>query len=273
MKIYLGKQHYIENFNYEKFIKEYKNKSYVEQKAFIDSFDISTNQEWLSLKRGNLGASNASKFLSDSIKLSSLKRTKKWLESTEIEKEFLLAEYEVEEKLGESCKELAYKILAERMTAWQDEEMSWSEKTSVKRGLVFESFASDIYQKLTGKELVDVLYIKKDDLFGFSPDKLVVDENEKVVLEIKNFEPPAYLKAILDSEKKETIEQVQMQIFAGELDRVDVMYCSPEMNSFKIVRHFRDENYMLKFKKRAEEFNEYLDILKEKIKTSVVDIK
>ena len=112
MKITLGKQHYIENFDFDKFIEEFNVKNYQEQRGFIESFDISTNPQWLDLKRGKLGASTASKFLADSQKVSAMKRTKKYQEGTEKEKTFMLAEIPLEEKLGETCKELAYKILA-----------------------------------------------------------------------------------------------------------------------------------------------------------------
>lgn len=272
MKITLGKQHYIENFDFDKFIEEFNVKSYQEQRAFIESFDISTNPQWLDLKRGKLGASTASKFLADSQKVSAMKRTKKYQDGTEKEKSFMLAEIPLEEKLGETCKELAYKILAERRTKWSEPEANWSEKTSIKRGLIFEQFSSEIYEKLTGSKLVDVLFIERNDLFGFSPDKLVVDD-EKVCVEIKNFEPPAFYKAISDMEKPETIAQIQMQIWIGGLDRVDCIYTSFEDNTFKVIRHFRDEEYMKKFERREKEFREYLDLLEEKLETEVIDLK
>lgn len=275
IEIFAGKQHYIENFDFHKFFAEYKNLPYESQRAFIDSFDVSTNKEWLEVKRGCLGASTAHDFLTDSAKVSAMKRTKAWAEMSMKERAVKLAEIPLEERLGESCKKLAYRILAERRTAWREPEPSWAEKTQIKRGLVFEAPAVEIYKKtegLTDENLLDVMFIKNGDLMGFSPDKLVLKDGKRVVLEIKNFEAPAFYKAVADSEKPETIEQVQWQIHVGNLNRVDIMYCSQEDGTYKLVRYGRGIDYMNAFEEREKEFKEYLTILENKIKSEVVDI-
>lgn len=273
IEIYAGKQHFIENFNFSEFFREYKNLPYENQKAFIDSFDVSTNKEWLEVKRGYLGASTAHDFLTDSTKVSAMKRTKAWGEMSTAEKKAKLAEIPLEDRLGESCKKLAYKILAERRTSWREAEPVWEVKTQIKRGLVFEHPSTEIYKKvegLTDDNLLDVLFIRNGDLMGFSPDKLVLKDGKRVALEIKNFEPPAYYKAVADAEKPETIEQVQWQIHVGNLNRVDVLYCSQEDGSYKLVRYGRGIDYMDAFTIREQEFREYLTILENKIKSEVV---
>ena len=275
IEIYAGKQHYIENFNFDEFFKQYKNLNYEGQRNFIDSFDISTNPEWLELKRGYLGASTAHDFLTDSQKVSAMKRSKNWDSLTTAEKQAKLSEIPVEERLGESCKKLAYRILAERRTSWREPEPTWAEKTQIKRGLVFELPAVEVYKRienLSDNELLDVLFIRNGDLMGFSPDKLIVKDNKRVVLEIKNFEAPAFYKAVSDAEKPETIEQVQWQIHVGNLNRVDVLYCSQEDGSYKLIRYGRGIDYMDAFTIREAEFREYLTILENKIKSEVVDI-
>lgn len=274
MKITQGKQHYIENFNYNEFVEKYFSLSCEGQRGLIDSFDISTNPEWLKLKRGHLGASTAKAFLSDSSKVSAMKRTKNWKEATEAERNAMLSEIPLEERLGESCKELAFKLLAERRTSWVEPEASWSEKSTIKRGLCFEQFSDELYKRITGLTTVDVLFVERDELMGFSPDKLVVDKNgEKVSLEIKNFEPPAYYKAILGMEKPETIAQIQMQIYMGDLDRVDLLYTSFEDNSFKLYQYTRDENFMKEFARREKEFKEYLKTVENSINQEVKVVK
>lgn len=275
IEIYSGKQHFIEKFDFNNFFLEYKNLPYEGQKAFIESFDISTNQEWLELKRGYLGASTAHDFLTDSAKVSALKRTKAWGEMSLAERKAKLAEIPVEERLGEGCKKLAYKILAERRTSWREPEPVWAEKTQIKRGLVFEHPAVELYKKiegLTDDNLLDVMFIRNGDLMGFSPDKLVIKGDKRVVLEIKNFEPPAFYKAVADAEKPETIEQVQWQIHVGNLNYVDVLYCSQEDGSYKIVRYGRGIDYMDAFTIREQEFREYLTIVENKIKSEVVTV-
>lgn len=275
IEIYAGKQHYIENFDFKKFYAEYKSLSYESQRGFIDSFDISTNKEWLDVKRGCLGASTAHDFLTDSAKVSALKRTKAWKEMTVKERQIKLAEIPLEERLGEGCKKLAYRILAERRTSWREQELSWAEKTQIKRGLVFEAPAVEIYKKIEqikDENLMDVLFIKNGDLMGFSPDKLIIKGNKRIVLEIKNFEPPAFYKAVADAEKQETIEQVQWQIHVGNLNRVDILYCSQEDGTYKLVRYVRGIDYMNAFEEREKEFREYLTILENKIKSEVVEI-
>lgn len=275
IEIYTGKQHYIENFNFDKFFRDYKNLNYEGQRSFIESFDISTNIEWLDLKRGYLGASTAHDFLTDSQKVSALKRTKAWNEMSLQERQSKLNEIPLEERLGEGCKKLAYRILAERRTSWREPEPTWAEKTQIKRGLVFELPAVDLYKKIenvSDNELLDVLFIRNGDLMGFSPDKLVIKDNKRIVLEIKNFEAPAFYKAVADAEKQETIEQVQWQIHVGNLNRVDILYCSQEDGSYKLIRYGRGIDYMNAFTVREAEFREYLTILENKIKSEVVDI-
>lgn len=276
VEIYAGKQHYIENFDFKKFYVEYRNLPYEGQRGLIESFDVSTNPEWKELKRGVLGASSAHDFMSDSLKVANMKRGKGWKELTEKEKEFKLAEIPLEERLGESCKKLAYRILAERRTSWREPDASWSDRVQVKRGLVFEAPSVEIYKKaenLKDENIVDILFIKSCDLVGFSPDKLILKGTQRVALEIKNFEPPAFYKAVADAEKPETIEQVQWQIMAGNLERVDVLYCSQEDGTYKIVKYGRDESKINEFKKRLKEFEEYLTILEDKVKSEVVSIK
>lgn len=275
IEIYSGKQHYIEKFDFNSFFLEYKNLPYEGQKAFIESFDISTNQEWLDLRRGYLGASTAHDFLTDSQKVSTLKRTKAWEAMSLAERKAKLAEIPVEERLGEGCKKLAYKILAERRTSWREPEPVWAEKTQIKRGLVFEHPAVELYKKiegLTDDNLLDVMFIRNGDLMGFSPDKLVLKGDKRVVLEIKNFEPPAFYKAVADAEKPETIEQVQWQIHVGNLNYVDVLYCSQEDGSYKLVRYGRGIDYMDAFTLREQEFREYLTIIENKINSEVVTV-
>lgn len=275
IEIYSGKQHFIEKFDFNSFFLEYKNLPYEGQKAFIESFDISTNQEWLDLRRGHLGASTAHDFLTDSSKVSALKHTKAWGEMSLAERKAKLAEIPVEERLGEACKKLAYKVLAERRTSWREPEPVWAEKTQIKRGLVFEHPAVELYKKiegLTDDNLLDVMFIRNGDLMGFSPDKLVIKGDKRVVLEIKNFEPPAFYKAVADAEKPETIEQVQWQIHVGNLNYVDVLYCSQEDGSYKIVRYGRGIDYMDAFTLREQEFREYLTIVENKIKSEVVTV-
>lgn len=275
IEIYSGKQHFIEKFDFNSFFLEYKNLPYEGQKAFIESFDISTNQEWLDLRRGYLGASTAHDFLTDSQKVSSLKRTKAWEAMSLAERKAKLAEFPVEERLGEGCKKLAYKILAERRTSWREPEPVWAEKTQIKRGLVFEHPAVELYKKiegLTDDNLLDVMFIRNGDLMGFSPDKLVLKGDKRVVLEIKNFEPPAFYKAVADAEKPETIEQVQWQIHVGNLNYVDILYCSQEDGSYKLVRYGRGIDYMDAFTLREQEFREYLTIIENKINSEVVTV-
>ena len=273
MKIYEGKQHFLENFNFKNFLKNYSILSYEEQRNFIDSYDIQTNPEWLKLRRGKVSASNANKFLSNSLKVSSLMKTKKYQEANSEEQSKILSEIPFDERMGDSCKELAFKILAEKKTKWEDYYSAITDRVSVKRGLIFEQFSSKIYEKETGNKLIDVLFIEKDDLFGFSPDKLIVADDKRIAVEIKNFEPPAYYKAVLDCQKKETIDQVQFQIWAGELDRVDVIYTSFEDNSFKIISHYPDPVIQANLKQRAKDFKKFLDLLSFSLSNNTKEIK
>lgn len=272
LEIYSGKQHYIENFNFIEFLKKYNNLPYEGQRAFIDSFDISTNPEWLDLKRGYIGASSASDFLTDSAKVSGIKRTKAWGEMTEAQKKEKLSEIPLEERLGEGCKALAYKILAERRTNWREHEASWAEKTSIKRGLVFESVSSYMYArdyKLEKEDLQDVLFVRRDDLVGFSPDKLILKDGIRASLEIKNFEPPHFYKAVMDFDNEKVIKQAQFQIFVGKLNYVDIMLCNQEENKYKVFRYQYGLDYQQAIKIRLEEFKEYLELIDKRINSEL----
>lgn len=275
IEIYPGKQHFIPGFNFEHFRKRYKGLSFVSQRSFIESLDISTNQDWIQLKRGFLGASTASEFLSDSTKVSALRRTADFKKMTLKEKRCKLAEIPLEERLGDTCKRLAYRVLAERRTSWECQEVNWSEKTSVKRGLCFEELSTDIYKKaydIKDDEIFDVMFVRNGDLLGFSPDKIITKDGKRVSLEIKNFEPPHFYEAICNFEYEKVIKQAQLQIFCGKLDYVDIMLYCAEENVYKIFRYYSGIDYQDAISLRYEEFNEFLKIIEARIKTEAVEI-
>ena len=275
LEIYPGKQYWIDNFDWVRFHEEYKKLSGDKQRHFIDSFNITTNPEWLRLKRGYLGASDAKDFLSDSVKVAGMKRTKEWPTLTQKERRAKLEGISLDDRLGESCKRLAYDILEARRTNWEKPEKKWEELTGVKRGLTFESAALDIYkriEKLQDEDLVEISFVRRGDLMGFSPDRLVLKGTKKISLEIKNFEPAAYYKAVSDAEKPETICQVQWQIHVADLNEVHIIYCSHEDGTYKLVKYGRGINYLNAFEIREDEFREYLKIVESRINAEVLTV-
>jgi hypothetical protein len=130
----------------------------------------------------------------------------------------------------------------------------------MQRGLDLEPIAKNYYGFITGSDIKNVGFIKKNDsgLLGCSPDGLIDGE---FGLEIKCPSDGIHLKYIIDGVlPTEYVPQVYGSLYvADELESWVFISYHPDMEPF-ILRVERDDNY----NKYIEKFKEYVDLLEEK---------
>lgn len=134
-----------------------------ERTAFIDSMSVYTNPDWLETRAGKFTASTACAFLSDPAK----------------------KEDKESGKIGDSAKELCYKVMAEQ-TGWREPTNPYMEFAQVRRGLVFEDTARKLAAEQLGEEITQCGFVESDVMFGCSPDGLIIHDGKiDAVVEIK----------------------------------------------------------------------------------------
>ena len=133
MKIHNMQQHFIDWSavgGYEKFIADYNEApNYQQKRILIESLPLQTNPEWLGARRGHITASKMKDFLG-------MDRSGK--------------------KPGEAYKKVVKTLVAEQF-GWEEAELTWNDKASVKRGLLMEKRALELFKEATGIELKPIL--------------------------------------------------------------------------------------------------------------------
>ena len=219
------------------FMEAYKNADCFTQRNLIDSILLQTNPEWLELRAGRFTCSKAAEFLSDPV--------------AKADKEA--------GKIGETAKKLVYKVMAEKYTNWREPEMSWNDKASVKRGLIFEPVARKLAEEKLGIKIKQVGIITYGDWFGYSPDGIDEADSETGI-EIKSFEPAHYYQTIMEAADIKIHKQMQMQMWTGGLKRIYfVLYC-PEVdpNNVVILKYTRGIKYQADLERRSVKMLEYM---------------
>lgn len=209
------KQHFIDwdaVGGIDKFIADYKNApTYADRRAIIDSLPLQTNLVWLAARRKHITASKMKDFLG-------MDRSGK--------------------NPGAGYKNVVKKLVAEEL-GWEEPELTWNEKASVKRGLAFESRAVELFEKETGIKLKTDIGFGSTEIdglpFGGSTDAYAGDADTQkfdCIGEIKSFELMRLLDEIETLHSTDTMEQMQglMKIFncprcykilyCAELDRI-----------------------------------------------------
>lgn len=250
MKIYTMKQHAIcgeQTDAIKTVVSNWAKMSHTERKAFIDSINVATNQDWVDVRAGKFTASTASEFLADS-------RTK-------------------DEKLGESAKTLCHRVMAER-TGWREERNPYMEYASIRRGLVFEETARRLAEEKLGEKITEVGFVEQDEYFGCSPDGVIMKDGKiDAVVEIKVPEPMAFYKQLMNCAKKEYQQQMQFTMNICDCPRAYfVLYCPEVSSKVYVLKYTRGIAYQNKINARKLDVLEYMRAVQAQTESGEINI-
>ena len=239
MKIHNMQQHFIDWSavgGYEKFIADYNEApNYQQKRILIESLPLQTNPEWLGARRGHITASKMKDFLG-------MDRSGK--------------------KPGEAYKKVVKTLVAEQF-GWEEAELTWNDKASVKRGLLMEKRALELFKEATGIELkTDIGFISTevDGMpFGYSPDAYT-DKNGKIdcLAEIKSFELIRLQDELEKLHTPEVCEQMQAGMMVANCPRCyKILYCA-ELDKIFYLKYTRGLDFMRRLQERIPLAKDYM---------------
>lgn len=249
-KIYNFQQHSLDAEQSQQIntiVNDWDKMSHTERQAFINSININTNNDWLEIRAGKFTASTASQFLADS-------RTKG-------------------ETIGDSCKTLCHKVMAEQ-SGWREERNPYMEFASIRRGLVFEPIARKLAEEKLGETITECGFVESDELFGCSPDGLIMKDGKiDAVIEIKCPEPMSFYKQLMECANKEYQQQMQFAMNICDCPRAYfVLYCPEVSNQVYVLKYTRGIAFQNKINKRKELVKEYMNKVSKQVASGDINI-
>lgn len=247
MQITKVKQHFIglSDSEYANLIADYaKATAYSDRRAIIESVPLQTNPEWLAARRGHITASNAKAYLTNG-------RTK-------------------DAGMGDTAKTVIKKYVAE-LYGWEEPEVSWNEKSNIKRGLVFENRARELFKKETGIDIkTDIGFVSEniDGInFGYSPDGYTESDGKiDCLFEIKSYELQGFMNALEEFAKPEMYCQMQLAMMVADCPRCYAIWYCPELDKIAYIKYTRGLQAMADFSKRNIEAAAYIQKLEQLFK-------
>jgi len=230
-KVTICKQYFIDWASvggYEKFIEDYKNAPDYEQRRFlVDSVMLQKNPEWIQARKGHITASNIKDFLTKG-------RAKNDL-------------------FGKGAQKVIRKYMAE-LLGWEEQDQKFSELFHVKRGLVFERRARELFKKETGLEIrTDIGFVSREIngiKFGCSPDGYILGEDTiQAYAEIKGFELQGFLEALEELASPDMQAQMQGQMMIADCPRCYAIWYCAELDKIVYLKYTRG----LSFRKEIED--------------------
>ena len=250
MKIYNMPQHLIseeQSNDINATVQMWQQMNHTERQAFINSINVHTNPIWKEVRAGKFTASTASEFLSES-------RTKG-------------------ETIGDSAKTLCHRVMAE-LAGWREESSPYMEYAAIRRGLVFEPVARKLAQEKIGQEITECGFVEKDDLFGCSPDGLIMNGDKiDAVVEIKCPEPMAFYKQLMNCAKREYQMQMQFAMWVCDCPRAYfVLYCPEVSDKVYVLKYTRGIMWQEKLNSRAVAVSEYMEQVQTQTESGEINI-
>lgn len=220
--------------------------THTDRQAFINSININTNNDWLEIRAGKFTASTASQFLADS-------RTKG--------------------EIGDSCKTLCHRVMAE-MSGWREERNPYMEYASIRRGLCFESVARKLAEEKLGETITECGFVESDDLFGCSPDGLIMKDGKiDAVIEIKCPEPMSFYKQLMECANKEYQQQMQFAMNICDCSRAYfILYCPEVSDQVYILKYTRGMMWQNKINERKELVVDYMGKVSQQVASGDINI-
>lgn len=165
-------------------------------------------------------------------------------------------------ELSKSAAKYALRLCAERLLNMPTESIEgigWME-----RGQELEPDAVRQYEFANEVKTLKVGFITTDDgTIGCSPDRIVLDDNRKIGLEIKCPSPHIHLGYQLNLIADEYKPQVQGQILVAEFEWVDLYSYHPRMPP-ALIRTMPDAEYIAKLEAALRTFKDDLAAMMER---------
>jgi Zn-finger nucleic acid-binding protein len=231
-KVTVCKQYFIDWASvggYEQFLSDYRNAPDYEQRRYIvDSVLLQKNREWANARRGHITASNIKDFLTKGRAKGDL--------------------------FGKGAQGVIRKYMAE-LLGWEEQDQRFSEMFHVKRGLIFERRARELFAKETGLEVKsDIGFISREIngiKFGCSPDGYIIGKDGTIesYVEIKSFELQGFLEATETLGSKEMQAQMQAQMMVADCPRCYAIWYCAELDKIVYLKYTRG----LAFRREIEE--------------------
>ena len=249
MNIHKFKQHTLDSEQEQQInmsVESWQSLSHTERQAFINSINIHTNNDWLEIRAGRFTASTASQFLADS-------RTKG--------------------EIGDSCKTLCHKIMAEQ-NGWREERNPYMEYASIRRGLVFEPVARRLAEQKLGETIEECGFVEDGEMFGCSPDGLIMKDGKiDAVIEIKCPEPMSFYKQLMECANKEYQQQMQFAMNICDCSRAYfVLYCPEVSDQVYILKYTRGLMWQNKIEERKKLVCEYIEKVCKQVASGDINI-
>jgi hypothetical protein len=247
MEIFNKPQHYIDWKSvggYEKFIADYHDApTYDDKRILIESLPLQTNPDWKAARRGHITASTMKDFLG-------MDRTGK--------------------KAGVGYKKLVKRLVAENI-GWTEQELTWGDKASVKRGLCFERRAVELFEKETGIKLKTDIGFISDEIdglpLGYSPDAYAEKDGQIVCLaEIKSFELCRLLDELETLHSPDVCEQMQAGMYLANCPRCYKILYSAELDKIFYLRYTRGQDFARRLHDRIPLALAYKDKIENNLK-------
>ena len=222
--------------------------THTDRQAFIDSINIDTNNAWIEVRAGKFTASTANQFLADS-------RVKS-------------------EPIGDSCKTLCHRVMAERK-GWREERNPYMEFASIRRGICLESTARKLAAEKLGAEIKECGFVESDDgWFGCSPDGFIEKDGKiDALVEIKCPEPMNFYKQLMNAAKPEYQAQQQFAMNICDCPRsYFVLFCPEVSNQVYILKYTRGICYQKKIEQRKKEVLEYIETVNKQVASGDINI-
>lgn len=252
MKIYNFPQHTFDSNESEQIstmVAQWADLNHETRIQFINSLNVNTNPEWLEVRCGKFTASNASAFLADS-------RTKG-------------------ETIGDSCKTLCHKVMAERKN-WREERNPYMEYASIRRGICLESTARKLAEEKLGETITECGFVETDDgWFGCSPDGFIGSDGKiDALVEIKCPEPMSFYKQLMNAAKPEYQQQMQFSMNICDCPRAYfVLYCPEVSDQAYILKYTRGLKFQNKIEQRKKEVLEYIETVNAQVASGDINIE
>lgn len=173
---------------------------------------------------------------------------------------------------GDEARKYAFRLAVEQISGQPLRDAKF-ESYAMRRGSELESEARRVYELRTGEMVKESGFATTDDkVFGASVDGLLDGDGG---LEIKCFvEADKLRKILLDDDPSDVMAQMQGGMFVTERDHWDLaLYCpflEPAKLDMKIIRVWRDQEYITEMVKELRVFNEMVLDYKLRLRDSVV---
>lgn len=240
MNITKTKQHFIDweaVGGFDKFMQDYQDApTYQDKRILIDSVPLQTNKDWLLARQEHITASTMKDFLG-------FDRSGK--------------------NAGAGFKKVVKRLVAEHF-GWSEAESTWNDKASIKRGLVFERRAVQLFEEATGMKIkTDIGFISDviDGLpFGYSPDGYVEKDGKiDTLVEIKSFELLRMQDELEELHSVDVCEQMQAGMFIANCPRCyKILYCA-ELDKIFYLKYTRGLDFKERLHNRIPKAKEYME--------------